>query len=309
MPQICISFPPPSYDELVSQLYGAIPDLPTLEQISALIGIPCPIYLDISQYTNEISQIIQYWQSMLSVKTLLAMIQPMVNLLGLNLAALLPKIPYLNLNIMDLIALDANAVRAMIADALKNYGQEFKNALAAFLPLPIYIDLNIPSFEVNAILKAIYSMAVSSLIEICTNLIGSVLNKLKINALLSLPALPTLDQLQQMVMQIVQDKIAEKTGELAAQFDDEIQAFQQAVSMLDFSIDDVFALIQFPQLPVIKFPKPLFPDFSCLSFELREAIQIFMQGVMAAVIEKIVSFVKSVLSVLGVQFPSICISI
>lgn len=309
MAQFCISFPPPSYQELFDQIKHLKPDFSKLKNLIPIIGLPIPIYIDISQYTNELSQLIQYWQSMLSVKTLLGMIKPMIDLLGLNLLALLPKIPFLNINILDLIAMDANALRQMVTDALKQHGQAFLDAISAFLPLPIYFGLSIPAFEINAIIKAIYNMCTNSLIELVTNLIDQVLDKLKINALLSLPKLPTLKELQAMIMQIIKAKAEAIAGQVMAEFADEFEAIQHAMQILKMDINDIFALIQFPSLPVIKFPSPFFPDFSCLAFELREAMQMYLQAMMMAVMDKIVTFVKSVLSILGIQFPSICVDI
>jgi len=312
MAQFCISFPPPSYQELFDQIKHLKPDFSKLKNLIPVIGLPIPIYIDFSQYTNELSQMVQYWRSMLSVKTLLAMIQPMLDLLGMTLDSLLPKIPYLNMTILDLIMMDANAVKQKIATALKEHGQAFLNAISAFLPLPIYFGLNIPSFEINAILKAIYNQAVSSLIDIITNLIDKVLDKLKIKALLSLPKLPTLKELQNMIMQILKakaDEIAAQAGEVIQDFKDEYAAIVHAVQVLKMDINAIFALIQFPGLPIIKFPSPFFPGFSCLAIELREAMQIFMQSLMTAIIEKIMTFVKSVLSMLSIQFPTICIDL
>ena len=309
MAQFCITFPPPSYQELFDQIKHLKPDFSKLKNLIPLIGLPIPIYIDISQYTNELSQLIQYWQGMLSVKTLLGMIQPMINLLGLNLLNLLPQIPFLNLNILDLIALDANALKQMVMDALTQHGQEFLDAMSAFLPIPIYFGLSIPSFEVNAIIKAIYNMCTKSLIDLVTNLIDQVLSKLEINALLSLPKLPTLSDLQAMIMQTIKAKAEVISGQVIDAFSNEFEAIQHAMKILDMDINDIFAMIQFPALPVIKFPSPFLPDFSSLAFELREGMQIYMQAIMTAVIDKIVNFVKSVLSVLGIQFPSICLDI
>lgn len=309
MAQFCISFPPPSYKELFEQLKGIKPDFSKLKGLIGLIGLPIPIYLDISQYSNEISQMIQYWQSRLSVKTLLSMIQPMVDLLGLKLADLLPKIPFLNISIVDLMAMDANVLKQKVKDALDRYGQAFLDALSAFLPLPIYFGLSIPSFEINAMIKALYNMCTSSLMELVTNLIDQVLNKLKINAVLTLPKLPTLKELQTMIMQTVKAKAEALAGQVLDAFTNEFEAIQHAMQVLKMDINAIFAMIQFPSLPVIKFPSPFYPDFSCLAFELREAMQMYMQAMMMAVMEKIVSFVKAVLSILNIQFPSICIDI
>lgn len=309
MAQFCISFPPPSYKELFDQIKDFKIDFSKLKNLMPLIGLPIPIYLDISQYTNEISQMIQYWQSMLSVKNLLGMIQSMVNFLGLSIANLLPKIPFLNMSIMDLIAMDANAVRQMIKDALVQHGQAFLNALSAFLPIPIYFGLSIPSFEINAIIKAIYNMSVGSLITLAQNLIGQVLSKLKINAVLSLPVLPTMAQIKAMIMQKIKAKAEAIAGQVMDAFNSEYEAIQHAMQMLKMDIGAIFEMLQFSGLPVIKLPSPFFPDFSSMAIELCEGIQIYMQALMMSVIDKIVSFVKSVLSILGIQFPSICVDL
>ena len=309
MAQFCISFPPPSYKELFEQLKGIKPDFSKLKGLIGLIGLPIPIYLDISQYSNEISQMIQYWQSRLSVKTLLSMIQPMVDLLGLKLADLLPKIPFLNISIVDLMAMDANVLKQKVKDALDRYGQDFLDALSAFLPLPIYFGLSIPSFEINAMIKAIYNFSCTGLIELVKGLIDQVLSKLKINAVLTLPKLPTLKELQTMIMQMVKTKAEEIAGQVIDAFTNEFEAIKHAMQILKMDINAIFAMIQFPSLPVIKFPSPFYPDFSCLAFELREAMQMYMQAMMMAVMEKIVSFVKAVLSILNIQFPSVCIDI
>ena len=118
MAQFCISFPPPSYQELFDQIKHLKPDFSKLKNLIPLIGLPIPIYIDISQYSNEISQMIQYWQSRLSAKTLMAMIRPMASLLGQSLADLLPKIPFLNISIVDLMAMDANVLKQKVKDAL-----------------------------------------------------------------------------------------------------------------------------------------------------------------------------------------------
>lgn len=309
MVQFCISFPPPSYKELFEQLKGIKPDFSKWQGLISSIGIPIPIYLDISQYSNEISQMIQYWQSRLSVKTLMAMIRPMASLLGQSLADLIPKIPFLNISIIELMEMDANALRQLVKETLKQHGQAFLDALSAFLPLPIYFGLSIPSFEINAIIKAIYNFSCTGLIELVKGLIDQVLSKLKINAVLTLPKLPTLKELQTMIVEMIKTKAEEIAGQVIDAFTNEFEAIQHAMQILKMDINAIFAMIQFPSLPVIKFPSPFYPDFSCLAFELREAMQMYMQAMMMTVMEKIVSFVKAVLSILNIQFPSICIDI
>lgn len=309
MAQFCISFPPPSYKELFDQIKHLKPDFSKLKNLIGLIGIPIPIYIDISHYTNELSQLIQYWQNTLSVKTLLGMIKPMVDLLGQDLIALLPKIPFLNISIIELMEMDANALRQLIKDTLRQHGQEFLDAISEFLPIPIHFGLSIPSFEINTIIKSLYSMCTKGLIDLVTNLIDQVLSKLKINAVLTLPKLPTLKELQAMIMQMVKAKAEAIAGQVIDAFNNEYEAIKHAMQVLKMDINSIFAMIQFPSLPVIKFPSPFFPDFSSMAIELCEGMQIYMQAMMMSVLDKIVTFVKSVLSILGIQFPSICVDI
>lgn len=152
-------------------------------------------------------------------------------------------------------------------------------------------------------------MCTKGLIDLVTNLIDQVLSKLKINAVLTLPKLPTLKELQAMIMQMVKAKAEAIAGQVIDAFTSEYEAIQHAMQMLKMDINAIFALIKFPSLPVIKFPSPFFPDFSSLAFELREAMQMYIQAMMMAILDKIVTFVKSVLSILGIQFPSICVDI
>ncbi|MCG2572072.1 hypothetical protein LVY74_00670 [Acinetobacter sp. ME22] len=309
MTQFCISYPPPSYQDLIAQIddYTTI-DFSNLTSISALIGIPIPIYPDISQYTLEFSQIVQYWQNMLSVNTLFAMIKPMVNLLGLDLAALLPQIPYLGVSILDLITIDPAQLRIQLKELLAQYGQDFINAFSAFLPIPIYYDLSISSFEINTLLKSIYNMSVYQLINICKSLIDQTLGKLKINAVLSLPTIPTLAELQEMIKGIALEKIKAIQDEII-EFENEFEAIKAALSLTDLSIPDIFALISFDGLSLITFPDPFFPDFLSYAIELREIMLSYMQAIYTQITEKIVSFVKSVLGILGISFPSLCIEL
>jgi len=208
-----------------------------------------------------------------------------------------------------LMAMDANALRQLVKDTLKQHGQAFLDALSAFLPLPIYLGLSIPSFEINAMIKAIYNFSCTGLIELVKGLIDQVLSKLKINAVLTLPKLPTLKELQTMIIEMIKAKAEVLAGQVMDAFTNEFEAIQHAMQILKMDINAIFAMIQFPQLPAMKFPSPFYPDFSCLAFELREAMQMYMQAMMMAVMEKIVSFVKAVLSILNIQFPSICIDI
>lgn len=309
MAQFCISFPPPSYKELFDQIKHLKPDFSKFKKLIGLIGIPIPIFHDISQYTHELSQLVQYWQSRLSVQTLLAMIKPMVELLKQDLLALLPKVPFLNISIMELMEMDANTLKQLIKDTLKQQGQAFLDAISAFLPLPIYFGLSIPSFEINTIIKAIYSMCTKALINLVTNLIEQVLSLLEISASLTLPKLPTLKELQAMIMQMVKAKAEAIAGEVIEIFNNEYEAIKHAMQVLKMDINAIFEMIQFPSLPVIKFPSPFFPDFSSMAVELCESMQIYMQAMMMAVIDKIMTFVKAVLSILDIQFLSICIDI
>lgn len=310
--QLCISFPPPSYKELFEQCKDFKLQLPTLSELGSLIGLPVPIYATISQYSNELSQVIQYLQAQCTMANLIAMGKKLASVVGGELEKLLPKIPFLNISILALFSMDANAFREIIKEAYKTKKEELLNALKAFLPLPIYFDLSIPDFEINTIIKSVYTYCISMLIETVVSLIQPVLDILEIAGSLTLPKIPTLAEIQEALTQAVKNKVNAIKGAIDSEIEaikDEYTAIKTAIKSYGLQLQSIFNSISFDGLPKIPFPSPFLPDFSSICYEVRECTLIYFNGILTAITDKIVSFVKSVLAILKIEFPRICINL
>lgn len=309
---ICISFPPPSYSELFEKLKGYKFQLPSIETIAVIIGLPVPIFETISQFTNEVSQIIQYWQSKCTMATLITIAKKLVSVVGGELEKLLPKIPFLNISILAVFDMDANGLREIVKKAYEKEKEALLNALKAFLPLPIYLDLSIPDFEINTIIKSIYTYCISMLIDTVVGLIKPVLKILEIATSLTLPTIPTLAELQEMFVQAVKDQvnaIESMVNEEIEAIKNDFDAIKNTIKSYGVTIQKAFDAISIDGLPKIPLPSPFLPDFSSICYELRECTMIYFNGLLMAITEKIVNFVKTVLSVLNISLPSICIDI
>lgn len=299
-----------TYQSIKNQIQGfkdqisAIKSLITGLTVPGIIGLADPIFDDIRNISMELAQIAQYLQTMSLTSTLMAMIKPMVGVIGGMLESLLPKIPILGINVLDLLAMSPADLKAIIKAKYQESRDALMAAFSAFLPIPLYPGFDIPSFEINAIIKAIYSYCINGLITLCTSLINQVINKLKLSATLILSILPTLSDLQAMLKQMA----GQLVGKLADEFADELDAIN-AVLQQGISINQLLAMINFPGLGSFHLPDPLFAGLSSTAIELAEAIQIYMANLMAAIIQQLADFVQSVLSMLGITFPEICISI
>lgn len=310
--QICISFPPPSYKDLADQFTGYRLDLNLIDTLAGLIGLPVPIYLTYKQYMNEVSQIIQYWQTKCTTETLLTIAKSLIAVVGGALRDLLPQVPYLNISVLDLISMSGSELRKIITDAYKKEKDALLSALKSLIPNPLFPTLEFPHFSVNAIIKALQNYCITALIEVVQSLIEPVLKILELAGSLTLPKIPTLQEIGDMLVQIAKEEIKAIVGEIEGEIEqikDDFTAIKTAVKNYGLEAKAIFDKLSFSGLPKISLPSPLLPDFKSLGYEIREYAVIYFSGLLSAITQKIVDFVKTVLSVLNIQFPSICINL
>lgn len=116
-----------------------------------------------------------------------------------------------------------------------------------------------PVIEINAMIKAIYSFSCTGLIELVKGLIDQVLNKLKINAVLTLPKLPTLKELQTMIVEMVKAKAEAIAGQVIDAFNNEYEAIQHAMQILKMDINAIFTVIRISAASSNEIPITLLP--------------------------------------------------
>ena len=310
--QLCISFPPPSYKELAEQFQGYKLDLKLIDVLAGVIGLPVPIYLNYRQYMDEVSQIIQYWKTKCTTETLLSIAKSFASVVGGVLRDLLPQVPFLNISILDLIAMSASDLRNLITEAYKNKRDALLSALKALIPTPLFPTLDFPHFSINAIIKALYNYCITALIDVIQSLVSPVLKILELAGSLTLPKIPTLAEIGDMLTNLAKEEIKAIVGAVDAEIEqikDDFTAIKTAVKKYGIEIKDIFSKLSFSGLPKVSLPSPLIPDFKSIGYEIREYAVIYFSSILSAITQKIVDFVNDVLSILQIKFPSICINL
>jgi len=133
----------------------------------------------------EAIKLIGELQNFQLMTTFLAFIQPMADLLSLSLDAILPKMPVLNINLLELLSANPSALLETIRTAIKN------RVNIPFVEFPFYLTLSIPDFEAVQVLSNLTRYYFNMLVGFVEDLIGSVTDYLDIAGMIALPTLPT----------------------------------------------------------------------------------------------------------------------
>ena len=310
----------------------SLPDIP---------GLPLPIFPDYSSIVMEVSEIAQAVQQFQLMNTLVAMIKPMVSFIGISIDSILPKDPIFGLSPLDILQMSGSDLYNMVyskfkdmqnlaievaqavSDQARAIGEEaialanakveqlqqayetaksivegFLSKVSALLPSPIFPGISALQMEAMEIVKAIKSYVLNAGLGIVLGLINSVLGILEWNGWSLFPIkIPTLAELKAMLIQTAMSLVPSDIP-----YADEIEALI-ALAKTGVTLDQLIAMVGFPGFPSITLPSPLLPSISCLAIEIQKACQIMFADFIASIMAKLVDFVKSTLSLLGVQFP------
>lgn len=319
---ICADTPIPSFDSIWSKVSGQITFPPNIDfdfTIPSLPSLPNPIYPDISHFALELSNIAQELQSYQFLQTLYQFIKPLADVIGGAISALIPNIPLIGLNLIDLLALDATNLYKSIREAIFSF--QFPDidinlpdfTLPTFslpnipipefptLPIPMFSTLSIPSIELVNTVKLILKDYMNTLMNIIPNLVNQVVGILELVGIptLVVPQLPTLDEIKAQIAALVQ----------WPDFDITLPEFPPLDFLKNFSVSELLSQITVPGFPSFSIPDPLFPNYSNFEHELMEGLNILYQEMIAYPMQQIMNFLNNFLSILGFSFPTICIPI
>lgn len=280
---ICSPVPIPSFNSL----YALIPNpLPSFS-IPSLPCLPSPIYANIIHPQLEIINLVHEIQTYQFYTTFLFLFTPIVNFLGLSLSSILPKIPVININLLDLLTLNPSSIYALIGN-IPNI------SLPTFpaLPIPIFQNLLIPEIELLNKVKFITTGYMTLLITTISSLIGTVTDQLHLPGLPTLPTIPSFASLQSLLL-------APFSG-----FSNLLGVLHSGVSITDlFNI----TIPGFPALPALPFP--LMPNFVSPEIYLMETLKIMNAELASYPMTLIVNFCTNTLGSLGFSFPTLCVPI
>ena len=301
---ICTNTPVPSFESIYSSFTYDIPSISTLYALLPSFNIPTlptllnPIYSKITNPRLMILKIIQEFQSF-SIQSLLnSILSPITSFLGLSLRSILPTIPIIGLNLLDLLSMNPTAIYNAVEANLQNIQSNIGSF--PFIDLPIYINIHCPDFELVTIVQGIIKGYLNDVINIIPNLITSVLNKLGLSNLLpTLPVLPTITELEAAIISYAKSLLPS------------LPSLPNLSNIIEsgLRIETLILGLSFPGLTIPSIPNPLILGFNNPALVLREGIQMLYQEFLNGPLTIIVNFCNTVLSAVGFSFPPICITI
>lgn len=285
--QVCTNTAVPTYNQLLEAIQAHLP----IVQINVpdILGLLNPIYDRFSDFSLEISQILQELQSFQLMNTLKAMIDPMLSVVGLAVDEFLPKLPGLGLTLVDLLTMSPATIYQKVRDAIAEYGIE---AFEAILPVPIFLTMSIPAIEIVTIVKMLKQYYITMVVTKVEVLVNQVTSILQIPGMPALPSIPTLADIKALAFGLFPDA-------------------EQLIDILKtgISVSSLFSMFSLPGIPVLNLPEPLFPKLSSFDIEINEALVMLRAHMNTVAITSLVSFVEEKLSILNIEFPTFCINI
>lgn len=287
---ICTNAPIPNIQAILSTLLDKIPFPPHLPGWPSLPSFPNPLFPGFSLPNLEMITMALELQAMQLQNTIMNMIKPMLDFLGIDLLGWLPKIPGIAMSIIDLIAGSPDAIVGAIKNAIE------KGFRWPSIPWPLFPKFSLPSLETIQLLQMIVADYMAIVVSKIPSLIKSVVDKLKIG-MPSFPTLPTKEQVLAAIVGLVPG-VAD-IADLINGFRDKIG---DAISML--------SNLSFPGLPSFSIPWPLIPNFRLPDFEFNFALTAFITNLTTGLMNSIMDFIQNTLKrFLGFSFPTFCITL
>jgi hypothetical protein len=311
---ICATTPIPDFNSLYNAALPAMTAPLPLAPITIppLPSLPSPIYPGFTQPNIEILQIVLELQNYQFLTTFSAFITPLVNFLGLNLSAILPKIPGTNLSLLDLLALTPNVVVPQFTAAWK-----LDPTIFMAIPNSIYYAMNSPGLTDLKIARAAVQSYFTLLIDFVVNLINQAIGKINqsLPALPTIPTIPTMVDLQLLAVPFIPGLPPSTPGipglpPVPSVPGLPVVSVGTILAYLNkFSLNNLLSLIAIPGFPAIpSLPTPLVPNFTSPEYNFYVGLEVAFNELVAYPMSIIMNFINSVLShFIGFSFPTICL--
>lgn len=288
MAKLCTSVPIPSFNGLYESFVANLTIPPKNFKLPSLPTLPSPLFPTMSMPNFEIEKMIASLQGFQLVTTCMAIIQPLVNFLSLDIGSILPKFPVLDFNLIDLVEGKIAPIIAKIKSMIA------KGESIPGIPDPFFPDAAMPEIQVVQTLSNVVASYLLQIPSFITGLIGQVTSILEIGNISGIPEMPTMDT------------IVGKLKERASEISGGVVASIQDIMKIDVTTLFDFSMPGFPKMPAI--PSPLIPSFTIPTIEFHEALAILINYFASSGLLLILDFVQSVLSsFMTFEFPTICI--
>lgn len=266
------------FKEFITTLSDEVntPIIPTLQEY---------IYEGYSSVMEEINEFIEGLKNYQDMLSQFNIIKVLADVIGGAIEDLIPNIPIINISIIDILSGNIKA----LYDAVKQMILE--QIQIPFVPLPLYETISNYTKEVVASVKMILTAYKNMLTTAITDMVKQVLGILDIIA--SLPLLftvPTVEELKELLLSLFPD--VSSIYELIKKYD------------IDYIMNMLKSILPFP---IPNFTPPTTKFFSSLEEELNQKLNQIADFAGSLNMKMVIDFIKDNLSMLGIEFPTICI--
>lgn len=251
-------------------------------KIPNLFSLPTPLFSGYSNIMQELVEVIDAIKYQADTLTMMNIFQPIASVIGGSLRDLLPKIPVLDISLLDIVGGNIKGMYDAVKSALS------KGLSLPFLPTNIFENYSNLEKEALVALKMILVGYKEALLNTMQSMVSSAMSILKISGVLPvLPTIPTIDQLKALAL-------------LAFP---EYDSWYSLISKVEVS--KIIAVLGFSTLiiPEIGF----IPNYSNYEQYLMESLNQIKDGLISQGLKMMVDFVENTLGVIGFSFPTITI--
>lgn len=266
------------FKEFVTTLSDQVktPVIPTLQEY---------IYEGYSSVMEEINEFIEGLKNYQDMLSQFNIIKVLADVIGGAIEGLIPKIPIIDISIIDILSGNIKA----LYDAVKQMILE--QIQIPFVPLPLYETISNYTKEVVASVKMVLTAYKNMLTTAITDMVKQVLDILEISAILPLLfTVPTVEELKELLLSLFPD--VSSIYELIKKYD------------IDYIMDMLKNILPFP---IPNFTPPTTKFFSSLEEELNQKLNQIADFAGSLNMKMVIDFIKDNLSMLGIEFPTICI--
>lgn len=251
-------------------------------KIPNLFSLPTPLFSGYSNIMQELVEVIDAIKYQADTLTMMNIFQPIASVIGGSLKDLLPKIPVLDISLLDIVGGNIKGMYDAVKSALS------KGLSLPFLPTNIFESYSNLEKEALVALKMILVGYKEALLNTMQSMVSSAMSILKISGVLPvLPTIPTIDQLKALALQAFP----------------EYDSWYSLISKVEVS--KIIAVLGFSTLiiPEIGF----IPNYSNYEQYLMESLNQIKDGLISQGLKMMVDFVENTLGVIGFSFPTITI--
>lgn len=291
MTHICAPNPLPALESLVESFLPNLvwpPVLPSLSQL--LPTLPDPMFPTIRMPTLETMIACVEMQAVQVLNTVMAIIRPLLAVVGTSLEDFLPAIAGMAIGAVELLAGDAAAVYSAFEKAVED------GITWPTLPEPLFMSLLAPEIRVVLTMQHAVCDYLVTLAGLVAGLVNQACSVLELVHLPSLPQLPSAEQVFSAFASLVPGA----------------ETFEEARALVSrgvANLSEIISGISFPELPSLHLPDPLIPHIRIPDVEVSMAVIALFNALVLGPLRAIYDFCLSVLHEVGFSFPIVCVDI